>query len=78
MWKRFGVMILACAASTLHVAAQTPAVQPFFFQIVLANVALMVVVHTWGAIRRVQPTTETIETFAWVALLVIGLLVYPG
>ena len=60
------------------VAATTPAVQPFFFQIVLANVGLMVVVHAWGAIRRIQPMSETIETFAWLAILVVGGLCYPG
>ena len=59
-------------------AAATPAVQPFFFQIVLANVTLMVVVHAWGAVRRIQPTFETIETFAWLGLLVVGALCYPG
>jgi len=72
-----GAVISVLAIYAL-VAAGTPTVQPFFFQIVLANVALMVIVHTWGAIRRVQPTTETIETFAWLAVLLIGLLVYPG
>lgn len=46
------------------IAATTPAVQLFLFQIVLANIALMVVVHAWGAVPRIQPMSETIETIA--------------
>jgi hypothetical protein len=72
-----GAVICVLAIYAL-VAASTPAVLPFFFQIVLANVALMILIHAWGAIRRVQPMTETVETFAWLALLLVGLLVYPG
>jgi hypothetical protein len=59
-------------------AARDPAVQPFFFAIAIANFALMVVVHAWGALRRIQPWTETAEIGVWVSLLILGLLCYPG
>lgn len=72
-----GAVICVLAIYAL-VAAQAPDVQPFFFQIALASIGLMVVVHAWGAVRRIQPATETLETLVWAALLVVGLLVYPG
>ena len=38
----------------------------------------MTLVHVWGAIRRIQPVTETIEIAFWAGLIVLGLLFYPG
>ena len=60
------------------VAARDAAVQPFFFQITIASFAVTAVVHVWGALRGIQPRTETAETVAWIALAVLGLLCYPG
>jgi hypothetical protein len=48
------------------------------FQIVIPVFALMTLVHIWGAIRRIQPVTETIEIGFWAGLVVLGLLFYPG
>jgi len=72
-----GAVICVLAAFAL-VAAGDPALQPFFFQIVMANFGLMVAVHAWGAFRRIQPWTETAETFVWLGLLVLALLCYPA
>ena len=70
--------VICVLAAFAFVAAGDPAVQPFFFLIVIANFSLMVAVHAWGAIRRIQPWTETAETFVWLALLVLGLLFFPS
>jgi hypothetical protein len=59
------------------VAARTPEVQPFYFTLVLAAVAVNILVHVWGAVRRIQPMTETVEIAAWVLLFVAGLLFFP-
>jgi hypothetical protein len=69
--------VICVLAAFAFVAAGDATVQPFFFQIVIANFALMVAVHAWGALRRIQPWTETAETFVWLGLLVLGLLCYP-
>ena len=37
----------------------------------------MVIVHIWGAVLRIQPVTETIETVFWVLLLILNFLFYP-
>src|SRR5437868_1899154 len=42
-------------------AGKEQAVQPFYFNIILANFAVMVIVHLYGAIRKIQPISETIE-----------------
>ena len=82
--RRLAVYLGRCLGSVICVlagfalvAAGDATVQPFFFQIVLVNFALMVGVHAWGALRRIQPWTETAETFVWLGLLVLGLLCYP-
>ena len=38
---------------------------------------LMIVVHVWGAIAKIQPVTETLETGFWLVLLILNLLVMP-
>lgn len=38
---------------------------------------LMIVVHIWGAVVRIQPITETLETGFWVLILVLNLLFMP-
>ena len=52
-------------------------VQPALFAILVGNFALMVAVHVWGAVRRIQPLSETVETAAWAGLLVLALLFWP-
>jgi len=72
-----GAVICVLAVFAI-VASRDRAVQPFFFQIAIANFALMVGVHTWGAMRGIQPRTETAEIAVWLALLGLALLCYPG
>ena len=72
-----GAVIGVLAIAAL-VAAGNPTVQPFFFGITIASFALMVAVHAWGAARGIQPRTETIETLAWLLLLVVALLCFPA
>jgi hypothetical protein len=72
-----GAVIGVLAVAALF-AASNPAVQPFFFGIAIASFGLMVVVHAWGAVRGIQPRTETLETVAWLALLVVAVLCFPA
>jgi hypothetical protein len=70
---------LICVLSVFAVvAARDAVIQPFFFQITIASFAMTAGVHVWGALRGIQPRTETAETIAWIALAVVGLLCYPG
>jgi len=59
-------------------AARTPAAQPFFFALMLWIVLTMILIHAYGAVRGIQPITETIEIAVWVFLLVVTLGFYPA
>ena len=37
----------------------------------------MVVLHIYGAIKKIQPITETLEIGLWVGLLFLSLAFYP-
>lgn len=60
------------------VAANTPAVQPFWCAFLVAGGGVMVLVHLYGAWRGIQPITETIEIIFWAALVALTLLFMPG
>jgi len=48
------------------------------FNVLFAVCGLMLVIHVHGAIRRVQPITETLEIGFWALLLVANTLFYPA
>ena len=58
-------------------AAGMPSLQRFYYGMLLGSTALMVVVHAWGALRRIQPATETWEIAYWTTLFVLALLFRP-
>jgi hypothetical protein len=70
--------VICVQAAVVLLNATDDDVQPVLFAIVTANFALMVAIHLWGAWRRIQPVSETVETAAWAALLVLGLLFWPS
>ena len=71
-----GMVVTALAVMAL-VAARQPAVQPFFFMTIFVVVGGNVVVHVFGAVRRIQPRSETIEIAVWLALFAAAILFYP-
>lgn len=48
------------------------------YQIAIPVFVGMTLVHVWGAVRRVQPITETIEIAFWGGLVLLAVLFYPG
>jgi len=56
IWRSLGGVISVLAGAALG-AARTPAVQPFFFDMILWTFLVMIVVHVHGAIRGIQPVT---------------------
>jgi hypothetical protein len=71
-----GALALILAALAFR-AALTGVGLEYTFQVIIAAAALMVVVHAWGALRRIQPLTETVEIVFWAALVALGVLFYP-
>lgn len=74
--RSLGIFISLLAAFALKVTAQ-PAAQPFFFDLMLSVIAAMTLLHAYGAIRKTQPITETIEIALWVVLFLVTLCFYP-
>ena len=75
--RSLGLFISVIAAYAFKVAA-TPQAQPFFFQLMLWLFVAMIGLHVYGAIKKAQPITETIEIGLWVVLLLVTLAFYPA
>jgi hypothetical protein len=70
--------VICVQATVVLVNADDDSLQPVLFAILIGEFALMVAVHVWGAVRRIQPRSETLETYAWAGLLVLALLFCPA
>jgi hypothetical protein len=49
----------------------------FAFEVMLAVFSFMLIVHIYGAIKKIQPVTETLENILWIVLLVLTLGFFP-
>ncbi|HWY23921.1 MAG TPA: hypothetical protein VNX47_03315 [Nevskia sp.] len=50
----------------------------FTFQALLGVAAMMVLVHIWGALRRIQPLSETLEIGMYGGMFLLSVLFYPA
>lgn len=64
-WLAFRAL---CGKVELHTA----------FDMMFAVFGLMIPVHIYGALRRIQPLSETLEIGFWLLLLVLNALFYPA
>ncbi len=71
-----GAFILIVEALMLR-AALTGEALATTFEVLAAVAGFMVVVHIYGALRRIQPWTETLETGFYAGMLVLTLLFWP-
>lgn len=49
----------------------------FTYQVLLGVAALMVIVHIWGALLRIQPISETLEIGMYSGMFLLAVLFYP-
>jgi len=75
--RSVGVFICVVAVFAFR-AANIPAVQPFFFDMLLWTLIGLILIHVYGAIRKAQPITETVEILVWFLLLFVTLAFYPS
>jgi hypothetical protein len=69
---------VACAVGAFAiVASPNPANVAFYFPLLLTAWIAMVAVHVYGAIRKIQPMSETYEIAFWVGLAVLTILFWP-
>jgi len=59
-------------------ASSTALTQKFYFNLIMANFIIMIFVHIYGAIKKIQPITETYEIIYWTLMLMLNLLFYPA
>lgn len=50
----------------------------FAFDVLFLVFSLMLLVHIYGAIKKIQPITETLEIGLWAILLALNVLFYPA
>lgn len=48
------------------------------FSLLLGVFTLLTVVHIWGAIKRIQPITETLGIIFWFGLVLLNAAFYPA
>jgi hypothetical protein len=72
-----GAFILVVEAAMLR-SSTTGTSFSYAFDILFIVFTLMIIVHVYGAFRRIQPITETAEIGLWIGLLVANTLFYPS
>ena len=72
-----GAFILVVEAAMLR-SATTGTSFIYAFDILFVVFSLMFVVHVYGALKRIQPLSETLEIGFWAVLLVLNVLFYPA
>jgi hypothetical protein len=75
--RSMGIFICIMAIFAFK-ATQNTVTQPFFFDLMLWIFGAMIILHVYGAIRKVQPITETVEILVWVILTLVTLGFYPA
>jgi hypothetical protein len=71
-----GSVICVLAFFGLRAASYVP-VQRYYFDIILANFVIQTLIHIYGAVRKIQPLSETLEIGFWAGLIVVTLAFYP-
>lgn len=57
-------------------AAPNPAAHLDTLEILLGAATLLLLVHAWGALRRVQPWQENLETLMYIGVVSAGIYIY--
>lgn len=77
----FGRSVGALAAAINFLAfraGQTGVAVAEVIAFIVAIAVMMVFIHAWGAYKKIQPLSETLEIGFWIAMAIGALAVYPG
>jgi hypothetical protein len=72
-----GAFILVVEVTMLR-SSTTGTSFSYAFDILFVVFSLMFVVHVYGALKRIQPLSETLEIGFWAVLLLLNVLFYPA
>lgn len=59
-------------------ALQDSTLLMYYYNIVMVIFAAMMFIHIYGAVKKIQPISETIEIGFWLAQIVVCLCFYPA
>lgn len=77
----FGRSVGALAAATNFAALRaglSGAGEAEMIGLIAAIAAMMILIHAWGAYRKIQPLSETLEIGFWIAMALVALAVLPA
>ena len=69
--------IICSMAIFAFIATKNVNTLKFFYQFILVNFFIMIIIHAYGAIKKIQPKAETYEIIFWVLLFAVTLFFYP-
>ncbi|MCQ4298177.1 hypothetical protein NAU58_21620 [Pseudomonas stutzeri] len=72
-----GAFILVIEATMLR-SATTGTSFSYSFDVLFVVFSLMFAIHAYGAVKRIQPITETLEIGLWMILFILNILFYPA
>lgn len=72
-----GAFILVVEVAMLR-SSTTGTSFSYAFDILFVVFSLMFVVHVYGALKRIQPLSETLEIGFWAVLMLLNVLFYPA
>lgn len=72
-----GAFILILETMMLRAALSGEAIRAVF-EMLLAVTVMMIIVHVYGAMRRIQPLSETLEIGFYGVLMVLTLMFWPA
>jgi len=75
--RSLGSLGLAVLLVTLRAAITGEGIV-FVYDMFIPFFALMVLVHIYGAVKKIQPITETLEIGFWLLLLILALACMPA
>ncbi len=75
--RSLSVVAIAINAACIRAGLTGVAIAELVSIVIVISV-LMVFIHAWGAFRKIQPLSETIEIGFWFAIALGALAVYPG
>ncbi len=75
--RSLGIFIIVMSIFAFIASQSATIVMRFYFDMMLVTFIGMTILHVYGAIRKIQPKTETYEIALWVALIIVSLLFYP-
>jgi hypothetical protein len=75
--RSLGVLSLSINVISVRAALSGEGAETVFGLMLLVS-ALMVPLHLWGWIRKLQPLSESLETFFWAALAFLTLAFWPS